>query len=54
MIAAKCQFSVSLKHILGIHNSIADSLSRFQMQRFQDEAPSTDITPTLLPQNIWD
>ena len=54
MIAAKCQFSVSLKHILGIHNSIADSLSRFQMTRFQAEAPHADVTPTPLPQNIWD
>ena len=53
-IAAKLQFSVSLKHILGSFNPIADSISRFQMVRFHSEAPHADILSTPIPPAIWD
>ena len=54
LIAAKLQFSVSLKHIMGIHNTIADSLSHFQIHRFHTEAPEADRQPTPLPPAVWD
>ena len=45
------------RHVPGIHNELADSLSRLQMQRFKRLAPAcmhpspTVIPPDLLPQN---
>ena len=53
LMAAQHQFSVSLKHIMGQHNPIADSISRFQMTRFRKEAPTADILPTPTPPSIW-
>ena len=46
LCAAKFNFTASAKHVPGIHNTIADSLSRFQMQVFRQEAPSADAHPT--------
>ena len=42
-----------ITHIAGVNNSIADALSRFQMQKFHQLAPDADDneptpTPTLL------
>ena len=53
LLAAQFGFSVSLKHILGIHNPIADSLSRFQEPRFRDLAPEADILATTVPTTAW-
>ena len=36
-------------HILGVHNEIADALSRFQMDRFRCLAPKVDQTPSDIP-----
>lgn len=36
-------------HVQGIFNEIADSLSRFQMDRFRRLAPSADKTPSDIP-----
>ena len=33
-------------HVLGVHNEIADALSRFQMNRFRCLAPKADQTPS--------
>lgn len=33
-------------HIPGVNNAIADSLSRLQLQRFRDLAPTEEQTPT--------
>ena len=47
--AAQFGFSVSLKHILGIHNPIADALSRFQVLKFKQLAPDAEVISTQLP-----
>ena len=38
--------------IEGAKNSIADSLSRFQMNRFRRLAPSADLYPDPIPQEF--
>ncbi|XP_063049791.1 uncharacterized protein LOC134444394 [Engraulis encrasicolus] len=47
--AASCQFIIRAAHIPGHHNQIADSLSRFQFQKFRSLAPDADALPTRLP-----
>ncbi len=51
-VAARGNFHVVVVHIPGIHNTIADALSRFHMQKFRAEAPSAlpdpDPTPVTL------
>ena len=50
--AAKNNYSVSFKHIFGKSNPTADSLSRFQMQKFHlllaDAAPEPTPVPPLV------
>ena len=41
--AARGNFTVTLKHIAGVDNSIADALSRFQEDRFRRLAPLARI-----------
>jgi len=45
------QYNIQFKavHIQGIKNEIADSLSRFQMQRFRKVAPHADVEPAMIP-----
>ena len=50
-IAAKHSFNLKIRHIAGTSNSIADALSRLQMERFQMErfrelAPLAENNPT--------
>ena len=40
--AAKGNFTIAIRHIRGINNNIADSLSRLQMHRFRRFAPHAD------------
>ena len=54
LLAAKLQFTISFKHILGVSNPIADALSRFQVNRFQQLAPHADQHTTQLPHNLWE
>ena len=42
-------FLIQAAHIPGHHNEIADSLSRFQFQRFRLLAPSADLHPVPVP-----
>ena len=42
-------FTFTAKHVPGIDNSIADSLSRFQMSRFRLLAPAASPTPCPIP-----
>ena len=42
-------FTFTAKHIPGLDNSIADSLSRFQMDRFHLLAPNASPTPYTIP-----
>ena len=44
--AAIGNYTVQAKHILGVNNSIADALSRFQMSRFRKIAPWADQEAT--------
>lgn len=41
-VAAKSNFTFTLKHIIGVDNSIADTLSRFQAKRFRALAPDAN------------
>ena len=45
------QYNIQFKavHIQSIKNEIADSLSRFQMQRFRKVAPQADVEPDMIP-----
>ena len=52
LTAAQIGFSLSFKHILGKNNNIADSLSRFQENRFRQLMPTADPWPTPLPITI--
>ena len=44
ILAARHNFNISAQHIPGIHNNIADSLSRFLMQDFRNQAPLASPT----------
>ena len=46
LIAARGNFSISATHIPGVHNVIADALSRFHMQAFHNLAPTAASSPT--------
>eukprot|EP00732_Lithocolla_globosa_P002329 Lithocolla_globosa_v1_NODE_1500_length_2529_cov_15.569119.p1 type:complete len:442 gc:universal NODE_1500_length_2529_cov_15.569119:472-1797(+) len=48
--AAENSFQFSVTHIEGTRNSIADSLSRFQVARFRELAPQADHDPCPIPQ----
>lgn len=48
---ATCNFMAYSVHIEGYRNNIADSLSRFQMQRFWSLAPLAERTSTPCPQH---
>ena len=50
--AAKNQFTLSLKFIPGKHNTIADDISRFQMERLKSLVPEADPLPTQLPARV--
>ncbi len=52
-ITAKFNFTVNVTHIRGTDNSIADSLSRFQYNRFRALAPTADRSQTLIPCAAW-
>ena len=49
MCATNNNFAVYSEFLPGYKNSIADSLSRFQMERFRQLAPSAEIRPTQVP-----
>ncbi len=51
-VAAKHNFHVSITHIAGVNNSIADALSRFHMQKFHLLAPDADKERTLTPTQL--
>lgn len=45
----KFNFTFSAKHVPGLDNGIADSLSRFQMARFHLLAPDASPVPCQIP-----
>ena len=52
-IAARGNFTVSVSHIHGVNNTLADALSRRQVEKFKALAPLADPKPTPLPPN-WE
>ena len=44
---------IKARHIRGLDNKLADSLSRFQMQTFHQAAPQADALPTTIPDYLW-
>ena len=48
----KFNFTFTAKHVPGIDNSIADSLSRFQMTRFRLLAPDASPVPCPIPPSL--
>jgi len=40
-------------HVPGINHNIADSLSRFQMERFHQLAPHANATPDPIPAHLY-
>jgi hypothetical protein len=48
-IAASNNFTITLQHIQGADNGIADALSRSQLLRFRSLAPDADRDPTPIP-----
>ena len=53
LVAARTGFSVSLKHIAGVSNPIADALSRFQDTLFRRLLPDARASPTAIPPQAW-
>ena len=45
-------FLVRARHVPGVNNGIADALSRFQVKRFRDLAPTADRTPCFIPPSL--
>ena len=50
-VAARHNFNVIIRHIPGIDNCIADSLSRLQLTRFRTLAPEANPLPSPTPAN---
>ena len=52
--AARHNFTFTAIHLPGIHNSIADALSRFRWQEFRRLAPEALPLPAPIPHQLWD
>ena len=55
LVLVTMQYNIQFKavHIEGINNEIADSLSRFQFQRFRKVAPKAVRYPEQIPTAFW-
>ena len=52
-IAARFEFTVNVKHIACLDNSIADCLSRLQLDKFFRIVPVAQKHPTQIPAHAW-
>lgn len=52
--AARFNFTFTSQHIPGIHNNIADALSRFHWQDFRRLAPWAHPYPVPVPHQLWE
>ena len=52
--AARFNFAFTALHLPGVHNSIADALSRFRWQEFRRLVPEAQPHSVLSPQELWD
>jgi len=50
--AARFNFSFSSQHVPGVHNCIADTLSRFHWQEFRRLAPQAQLLPVPIPPQL--
>ena len=53
MFAARHNISITLLHIPGKHNVLADCLSRFQVKKFRRAHPTAAPLPMVIPPEIW-
>lgn len=44
--SAMHSFTIHAKHIMGVKNCLADSISRYQMSKFRALAPQANLRPT--------
>ena len=49
LLTLRLNFCIRAEHIEGKRNDVADSLSRFQMNRFRELAPYANRNPCLVP-----
>ena len=49
------QLNIAFKalHVRGCFNRLADTLSRFQLQKFHELAPDADPEPSTVPNHLW-
>ena len=52
LISMKHNLFVRARHVPGVHNVIADALSRFQEARFREAAPKGDRDPCTIPPSL--
>ena len=52
-ITAQHEFTVNIKHIPGVDNVLADSLSRSQITKFFKLEPLANPHPTEVPDELW-
>lgn len=52
--AARFSFTFTAQHVPGVHNSIADALSRFHWQEFRRLAPEAQLHPVVVPLPLLD
>ena len=50
--AAQSNFTFTTQHVPGIHNAVADALSRFHWQEFRCLAPEAHPVPVDIPQSL--
>lgn len=55
LVLSCLQFNILLKaeHIPGRNNSLADSLSRSNFQKFRSLCPTADVSPHPIPSHLW-
>ena len=52
LLAIRHSFKLTASSVRGLANPVADSLSRFQFQRFRRLAPQADLTPSVIPESL--
>ena len=51
-VEAHFQFSLTASHIPGVHNDLADDLSRNRLPSFLCKMPNVDCTPSIIPHSL--
>ena len=53
LLSLRLNIAFKVLHVNGCFNQIADSLSRFNLQKFQELAPEAEQEPTPVPSCLW-